>query len=470
MVQRKKEMAQLQSVYEKKGSRLVIISGRSGAGKTTLLEEFTSDKKAYWYRAVECSDRQQKLLMQRAWADMYGLHETAEGAERARLSGIEMSRRSHKKGSYLSLFTRACAQASGEAIIVLDNFLQLAKNDNGIYMELIQLMKEQPSVMVVLISSTLNWREEEAGIEPRSFVSCITERIMVEPFEFLELVKFFPELPVGDIIQVYALMGGVPGYVKYWDVNKSVKENIIHLFVEKDAVLGREVVRYLRNTLRELSLYNTVLCSMTGGVTRLNDIFEATGFSRAKISVYMKNLGQLGVVSKRRVLSIRCKDQEIKGLYEITDPLIHFWYRFIYPNQSLLAEVTAEAFYDRMIRDELEQYTSYYFERVCLQYLELMNQYKKLPIRFDQMGSWYGKAGHIPFLAKDKEGRLLVMFGKWKEEMFTTADLEQILHYLVQIGVNPEYYFLFSKSDFHTELRGKADFIKNMFLVDLKDL
>jgi hypothetical protein len=37
-------------------------------------------------------------------------------------------------------------------------------------------------------------------------------------------------------------------------------------------------------------------------------------------------------------------------------------------------------------------------------------------------------------------------------------------------GINPEYYYLFSKSDFDEELRKKASYVKNMRLVDLNDM
>jgi hypothetical protein len=89
---------------------------------------------------------------------------------------------------------------------------------------------------------------------------------------------------------------------------------------------------------------------------------------------------------------------------------------------------------------------------------------------YEKAGAWYGKDGSIPMLAINQEGNLLVMYSKWSKEKFSTGDLEGILQYLMTAGINPEYYYLFSKSDFDEELRKKASYVKNMRLVDLNDM
>lgn len=469
MTGRKKELQLLQEAYDADENRLVIISGRKGVGKTTLLQEFSKGRKVFLYQAAECSDRQQVVLLKQAWEQIYHLGDQQQMKMEEKLSGIAQTQKKSKGDGYLGMFCRACQHSDGKTVIILEDFLRIAKNDESIYQDILSLLREE-RVMVILTASTVIWREEELEIPLRPFVSQITDRIRLEPFGFLEMVKYFPGLSVGDIIQIYALLGGVPGYLKYWDSSRTVEENIINLFVKEDAVLGQEAGHYLKSTLRELSLYNTVLCAMKDGITRLNDIYTATGFSRAKISVYMKNLKQLGVVSKVKTFDIKCSDQEVKGMYEITDPLIHFWYRFLYPNQSLRRETDPKEFYRTVIQEELESYTAVYFDRVCIQYLELMNRYQKLPVPYEKKGAWFGKGGRIPLLAKDKEGRLLLMNTKWTDDAFSTVDLENLLHYLMKAGINPECYYLFSKSDFEEGLRKKAQLIRNMYLVDLKDL
>lgn len=51
-------------------------------------------------------------------------------------------------------------------------------------------------------------------------------------------------------------------------------------------------------SLRELSVYDTILACIAGGCDKLNDLYLKTGFSRAKISVYMKNLAASDIIEK----------------------------------------------------------------------------------------------------------------------------------------------------------------------------
>ncbi len=466
IIKREKEYQQLCEAYEAQENRLVILSGRPGVGKSTLVEDFARGKQVYLYQASDCSGRQQRQLLWQAWKQAYGLkiEDMSDGSETLQ------AMRLNEMDTYLGLFCCACRSTESKTVIVVKDFVRITKNDPQFYSDIVSLMREERNVMMILTVSTLTWREEESRIEPRSFVGQITDRITLDSFRFLDLVRYFPDISMEDIIQIYALLGGVPGYLRYWDTSLTVRENIIQLFIASGAELADEATRYLRTNLRELALYNTVLCAMTDGVARLNDMHEVTGFSRAKISVYMKNLKQLGVVDRIRTLEIKCKDQGIKGMYEICDPLVHFSYRFLYPYQTLLELEQPESFYDRIIAPALESYTAIYFDRVCIQYLCLMNLYKKLPIAYSRTGAWYGRDGTIPMVAMDQDENLLVMYSKWSKEQFSQEDLKKILKYLMGAGIKPEYYYLFSRSDFDPELRHKASFVKNMHLVDLTDL
>jgi hypothetical protein len=49
------------------------------------------------------------------------------------------------------------------------------------------------------------------------------------------------------------------------------------------------------------------------------------------------------------------------------------------------------------------------------------------------------------FIGKDEEGRMLAAVTKWDDEAFGDKDFEQILFTMMQAGINPDYYYLFSK-------------------------
>lgn len=465
IIKREKEYRQLSEAYEAKENRLIILSGRSGMGKTTLVRQFVQEKEGYYYQAAECSTERQKQLLNLCWDRLYATGKTA--SEQSAISRIQQT---VSRNTYLGIFTEICHRTEGKTLLVIEDFDRIAKNDPGFYCDVDDLLHQESNLMLVLTVSTWSWRETEAKLEPRSLVGKITDRIILPEFRFLEMVKYFKGLSMVEVIQIYALLGGVPGYLKYWNTDQTIQENVIDLFVREEGKLRGEAERYLRSELRELSLYNTVLGSMQEGVVRLNDIHERTGFGRAKISVYMKNLKQLGVVDKCKTFALKCQDHEKKGMYEITDALVHFWARFILPYKTLLTVLTPEQFYEQIIAPELEAYTAVYFERMCVRYLGLMKEYKNSDILNGRSGAWYGEEGRIPMVMEDKEGHILLMYTKWSREPFTRKDLERNLRYLVRCDVDPDQYYIFAKSGFDAELRQKAQRVKNMHLVDFSNM
>ena len=81
--------------------------------------------------------------------------------------------------------------------------------------------------------------------------------------------------------------------------------------------LFAEAERYIGSELRELSVYDTILASIASGHEKLNDLFLDTGYSRAKISVYMKNLAAFDVIEKVVSFETGGWDHAKKGVYHI---------------------------------------------------------------------------------------------------------------------------------------------------------
>ena len=107
---------------------------------------------------------------------------------------------------------------------------------------------------------------------------------------------------------------------------------------------------------------------------------------------------------------------------------------------------------------------------VCKEFLVLMGQYGKLPGTFDQPESFYGKEGVIPIVLTGKDGKLLVAQCKWSAEPMTGTDFEDLLKRTEQLGQEADYYYLFSKEGFRSELSVVASGMDNIELIDLESL
>ena len=439
-VGRKKELATLNEVYEKDAPSLVILYGRDGIGKTRLLKEFSADKSHMYYLGREYSKEEQKQYLDPV------LEETR---------------------------VAAASLENGKICLFIDEFDQIQKAYKDFFVDLEAFLKEElieKRVMVVISSSSIQWVENEMVKVMGTTATRITSFIKLKEFTFLEMVSYFPDSSTQDCIAIFGVLGGVPKYLEYWDSKKNVRENIKKLFLYESSPMRNEVVRFLRLDLRELSVYNTILAVLAEDEYKLNYLYSRTGFSRAKISVYIKNLIQLDVAHKIFSFETDQRENIQKGLYGISDPLLYFWYKFMQPNLSSLAWEDADAFYDSVIEPGLDGYMWLSYIRVCREFLELMNQFGKLPIQIHTMGSLYGKEGFIPLIGQSQEGELLVGTCKWSNEPMTVTEFEELLGTMEQTGKEADYYFLFSKEGFAQELSTMTQGIDNVSLIDLESL
>lgn len=439
-VGRKSEQMTLQNEYDGTKDSLVILYGRDGIGKTRLAKEFTKDKLHAYYLGREFAKGEQNRYF---LPTLQSIREAVNRLENEKLC------------------------------FIIDEFDQIYKGNKEFFMMLKEFMEEKEiskKVMFILISSSIQWVEHEMVKAMGELAQRITSFVKLKEFTFLEMVHYFPDSTTEECIAISGLLGGVPKYLEYWDTFASIKDNIIRLFLSEKGRMRTEAVRFLKLDLRELSIYNTILCILAEDEYKLNYLYSRTGFSRAKISVYINNLIQLDVASKIFSFETEKRENTQKGLYGITDSFLHFWYKFMFPNLSQLHWEEQEGFYKQFIEQGLDEYMRLSFIKVCKEFLELMNQYKRLPISYKTIGSLYGKEGFIPLIARGQKGELLVGNCKWSMEPMHREEFLELIGLMEQTGRDADYYYLFSKAGFTDELAAITEGLENVTLIDLDSL
>lgn len=431
---REKELAMLNQAYLKEENSIVVLYGREQIGKTTLVKRFVKDKTYVYYQARELSEKEQNRYFEKA------LFSVKEKAEKERI------------------------------VFVLDEFDLMQKGYKTFFADFLAEFKEFPKgqVMVLLVSSATGWVENDMVKDMGELAKDMSAHIKLKEFSFVEMVDRFPENTTKDCILIYGILGGVPGYLEHWNPKQSVEDNIIRLIVDKKGIFHTEAQRFLKTSLRELPFYSTILSVLAEDEPKLNYLYARTGFSRAKISVYIKNLIQIDVAEKIFSYEPEKRDCVQKGLYGITDSFLQFWYKLIYPNISDLSLMTPKEFYKEHIKDGLDELAKKAYQKVCREFMDLMNQYHHLPAQFEAFGSFYGKSGFIPLIANTKEGKLLVGTCKWSNEPMNMAEFENLLQDIEQTGKEADYYYLFSKEGFTNELSVMAKNMDNIQCIDLE--
>jgi len=450
-VKRTAELKSLEEQYASSESNLVILYGRKGTGKTSLLTEFISDKEdAYYYLGVECEGEMQLLRMNNQLVDS-----PSNGSE---------------KLDFAELFYSLLQRHQQKSIIILDEFHFIMKNSPN-FVDAINVIKTtNSSVMLILCSSSIRWVENDMIPCMGAFATYITSYLKLKEFTFMDFVNRFPNASTETCIYISAILGGVAEYLDYWKENLSTKENIEQIFLNKNSRLFQEPGQFLKSELREPAVYNTILSSLADGYWKLNDLHARTGYSRAKISVYLKNLIQLDFVEKLLPFDETGKENVQKGLYRIKDNYLSFWYRFVFPNLSELMQGKVSEVYELKIEPFLDEYVREYYSNVCMEFLKLMNQYQRMPETFLWWDRWYGKNGTIDVLAKAENGKTLVGKCIWEERVMDFYEYETLLSLSKEAGVTLDYCYLFSKKGFSEELYLFAKENDDIKLVSLNDL
>ena len=438
------ELKRLEDIYAESGNQLVVLYGPMNCEKEELLRTFVQEKKFFYYRARKASAKEQLAMM---------------GEEIAKKYEVRL-----QKYSYDEYFNRVKSGDPSKLVVVIDEFEHIAKRDPE-FMESILRLKNKRlypgPVMIILASSSIVWAEQDMEEVLGDMVKKIDTTIKIPNLNFLEVVRLFPEFSVSDSIKVYGVLGGVPGYLKAWDVKKNFKQNICDLILSENGRMFGVAEQLVSSELRELSVYNTILMAIAKGENKLNDLFLYTGYSRPKISVYMKNLSHFETGGW---------DNAKKGVYRIKDTYINFYYRFVYPHLSDLYIMSPEEFYDTYIEGDLDEYLSRYFVNVCMEYLSLLNQIRRLPIAVSKMGTWVGKTGNIDIIAQNSARENIVGLCNWEKPRLTMDMCKELFDSMKKAKISSEHIYLFSAKAFDVDVIEMAKKDRRFELIDMNEL
>nr|MBQ8252967.1 ATP-binding protein [Lachnospiraceae bacterium] len=452
---RAKELQYLNTVYEKAGSQMLVVYGQRNVGKTTLLNEFVDGKDAFYYTAAPASTRQQQFL----------------------LGNIirENQKNISEYPDYDEIFTTLQSDSSihKKKIYVFDEWEHMIKADTSFMEALVRLLRHAYSeneVMIILCSSSIGFVENGLVAKIGRAALDISGFLKVKELRFVDVIRRFPNYSMEECVKIYAIFGGIPGLWDCFDENISVENNICRNILKNGCFLQEEGARFVKEELRETSVYYTILSALAQGRQKLNDLYAHTGFSRAKISVYLKNLMELEIVEKVFSIDTPGRDNQKKGIYRISNSYVHFWFRFIYPHYGECFRLASRDFYKKYISPALNAYCDEYFSMICREYMILSDGRGALPIKFEKTGLFDGKAGMIDFVGQSEDGKAIVAFCYFSKPMVTYEDYKNNLAVLAQARIDAEQIYLFVNGRFDEKLTLESKVKGNVILLGMDDL
>jgi len=377
------ELAFLQSKYEGKGGQLIVLYGRRRVGKTETLREFCKGKPHVFYSCTQSTDKVQlakffrQVFKENIPAKKY-ISEFSDW-ESALRSVLDLPYGDRKK------------------MLIIDEFPYMCKGNKSIPSILQNLwdaeLKDQ-NVMIVLCGSAISFVEKELLAEKNPLYGRATGIYKMTAMGFYDAIKFFPNYSDEEKVLSYAILGGIPYYLRQFNPELSVAENIKKNILTKGCVLYSEVDFLLHQELREMPIYNSIIEAVALNNTKLNDIStKALIDDTSKTSVYLKNLIELGIVVREFSVDAKAREKANanRGTYRLTDNFFRFWYAFGFTNYSQLEDGDVEGVYNYVIAPSLDHFASNAFEDVCKEFAREMQKKNALPFRYSRMGKWTGK-------------------------------------------------------------------------------
>ena len=400
---RRRELELLGSEYSSNRSSLVVLYGRRRVGKSELLLQFLRSRPGVYY-----------------------VGKTAPGALQARELGREAARAVGEPliaelpaDDWKRLLATALERWTEDRklVLVLDEFQWLVEAVPELPSVLQELWdtrwKRTKNVMLVLCGSYLGFMERDVLGTKSPLFGRRTAAIRLEPFEPKEAADFHPRWSRTDQASAYFVCGGIPLYLRAFDRDLSIRQNIESTLLGELAPLFREPDFLLREELRELENYYAVLLAIASGSVTIPDIAKQTDISRGSVHYYTQTLTELGYLRKKYPLSSLSKRPAQRHLrFGLDDPLLRFWFRFVFPNQSSVLHLGPRRAFDAHVRPELPSFFGHCFERFCQLRLPAVYAREGVEARFE-VGEYWSKRTQIDVVGIRDDGRSDLGECKW---------------------------------------------------------
>ena len=348
---RTSELATLNAELER-GSGFVVIYGRRRVGKTTLIKEFIKDKRAFYFLATTESEAQS---MKRFAGVLSRTTKTPM------LSKVTFT-------DWLDLFQVVADDHPDEKkVLVIDEFPYLVKT-NPDFPSILQnawdeVLKDH-NVMLILCGSLISMMKKHALAYDSPLYGRRTAQIRLMPLQFTDVYEA-QNLSFEQAVEQYAITGGVPKYMEFFQSDEPLVEQIRRVVLSKNGFLYEEPDFLLNEEVQTPINYFSVLKAISDGNHKLSKIGMTMEQDTSAITPYLKTLIDLGFVTKNVPITEKNPERSRKSLYYVSDNFIRFWFRYVYPFKGELELDNQQIVLDEMGKDFKQKFVAFAYESIC---------------------------------------------------------------------------------------------------------
>ena len=274
--------------------------------------------------------------------------------------------------------------------IILDEFQTLYKVNPAIFSEMQDLWDRyhRDSRLYLIASGSIQslmkriFEDENEPLYGRP-----TSRMTLLPFTISVIKQIFrdhcPNYKNEDLLCLYMITGGVAKYVELlMDAGCYTKERMLNYVCRQDSYFlseGRDLMN--QEFGDESATYFSILQLMANGKNTRSDI---DGAMLKDMGVYLQNL-EKNFLLVTRLKPLLAKPNSKVTTYEISDPFLRFWFRFVWPYQSLVERSQLS-----LLRQNMGQHYEQFTGRTLEQYFQAQTMETG---QYTLVGNWWDRKG-----------------------------------------------------------------------------
>jgi len=290
----------------------------------------------------------------------------------------------------------------------------------------------------------------------------------IEKFRYFH--QHFPHLEIEQLIEYYAVFGGLEKYItlNFSDtLYESIQINIVDRYgflkskVLPPPSLENESRRMLRAVAvsdgKTINVLRRAALSRTEGHGTYNALKRA-GMLHKEHSRESPPQPRPGQKKKREE-----RGYTIQSKIKFTHPFYRFWYTFVEPHAKEIEAGSYEKFYENLDAF-LDRFVSFTFEDLSNALIKRTFDARD-PV--SEKGNYWDRHNEFDLLARTENNRMIIGECKWKGHKVCKSLVSKLKSKCERSGLKPDYYALFSKSGFSKELKSSND--PSLLCFDLHD-
>lgn len=460
---RKNELHTLNTEYNRNSS-FVVIYGRRRVGKTTLIKEFLKNKTAFYYLATEELESQSMKRLANV---------IARTTKNTLLQKIEFT-------DWLDLFQLiADYKPEEKKVLVIDEFPYLVRT-NSAFPSILQnawdeFLKDS-NVMLILSGSLIGMMQKHALSYDSPLYGRRTAQMRLTPLPFTSIYET-QNLPFEQAVEQFALTGGVPKYLEFFEDGRPLEEQLKDAVFSKNGFLYEEPNFLLKSESLTAVNYFSIIKTIADGNHKLGKIASALGQESSSLTPYLSTLSDLGFIEKRTPITEKNPEKSRKGLYFIANNFLRFWFCYVYPYKGELELDNMQIVLDEIHKDFKEKFVAFAYEDICKDIFAKLCSNNAISFVPSHIGSYwlndYDGDTEIDVMSVDHQNKQ-VFAGECK---YHTKPVDAPVYFTLKEKVDnaseirksfPKYniiYGLFSKSGFTKRMLDIAKENPNILLI-----